>query len=147
MRIPFAPASPPVFCTPAGRLYLASIRLQNTYIRQGVEAAGLGGVGEVGLSRAVLQAGYNIASTQPEYAGLDFRKVSWEWFTCKGKRNPTFCCGPPGDALPWRLGQSPAGVSPLLNAAGHCSLRQSCSMLFPTSIDAPVVQMCFGSAG
>lgn len=55
--------------------------------------------GEVGLSRAVLAAGYNIASIQPEYAGLDFRKVSWEYFRCRGKRNPTFCCGPPGRCL------------------------------------------------
>jgi hypothetical protein len=55
--------------------------------------------GEVGLSRAMLAAGYNIASIQPEYAGLDFRKVSWEYFRCRGKRNPTFCCGPPGRCL------------------------------------------------
>jgi hypothetical protein len=72
------------------------------FCRPGLSAPmelGMPSAGEVGLSRAVLAAGYNIASIQPEYAGLDFRKVSWEYFRCRGKRNPTFCCGPPGRYL------------------------------------------------
>ncbi len=45
----------------------------------------------------MLRAGHNIASSQKEYQGIDFRKVSWEYLVCRGKRNPTFCCGAPGE--------------------------------------------------
>ena len=51
--------------------------------------------GEVGLSRRLLADGYNIASLQPEYAGLDFRQHSAA-LRCKGRGNPAFCCGVPG---------------------------------------------------
>ena len=52
--------------------------------------------GEVGLSQALLADGYNIASMQHEYAGLDFRRQP-DRLQCKGRRgNPTFCCEAPG---------------------------------------------------
>lgn len=53
---------------------------------------------EVGLSRALLADGYNIASLQHEYAGLDFRRQP-DRLQCKGRlpgSNPTFCCDVPG---------------------------------------------------
>ncbi|KAL3148312.1 hypothetical protein ABBQ38_013776 [Trebouxia sp. C0009 RCD-2024] len=52
---------------------------------------------EVGLSRALLADGYNIASLQHEYAGLDFRRQP-DRLHCKGRlpgSNPTFCCDVP----------------------------------------------------
>ena len=54
--------------------------------------------GEVGLSQALLADGYNIASMQHEYAGLDFRRQP-DRLQCKGRlpgANPTFCCDVPG---------------------------------------------------
>ena len=57
--------------------------------------------GEIGLSQAVLADGYNIASMQHEYAGLDFRQQP-ERLQCKGRlamANPTFCCDVPGELL------------------------------------------------
>ena len=53
--------------------------------------------GEVGLSQALLADGYNIASMQHEYAGLDFRRQP-DRLQCKGRQgaNPTFCCDVPG---------------------------------------------------
>lgn len=54
--------------------------------------------GEVGLSQALLADGYNIASMQHEYAGLDFRRQP-DRLQCKGRlpgSNPTFCCDVPG---------------------------------------------------
>ncbi len=57
--------------------------------------------GEVGLSQALLADGYNIASMQHEYAGLDFRQQP-DRLQCKGRvagANPTFCCDVPGGCL------------------------------------------------
>lgn len=54
--------------------------------------------GEVGLSQAILADGYNIASMQHEYQGLDFRQQP-DRLQCKGRlggANPTFCCDTPG---------------------------------------------------
>lgn len=52
--------------------------------------------GEIGLSQALLADGYNIASLQHEYAGLDFRRQP-DKLKCKGLvGNPTFCCESPG---------------------------------------------------
>ncbi len=54
--------------------------------------------GEVGLSQAILADGYNIASMQHEYQGLDFRQQP-DRVQCKGRlagANPTFCCDTPG---------------------------------------------------
>ncbi|KAK9817752.1 hypothetical protein WJX72_001639 [[Myrmecia] bisecta] len=48
--------------------------------------------GEVGVSQQLLASGYNIASLQHEYAGVDFR-LEPERLKCRGKQNPTFCCG------------------------------------------------------
>ncbi|DBA72717.1 TPA: hypothetical protein ACH3X2_010115 [Trebouxia sp. C0005] len=53
--------------------------------------------GEVGLSQAILADGYNIASMQHEYQGLDFRQQP-DRLQCKGRlggANPTFCCDTP----------------------------------------------------
>ncbi|KAL0054031.1 hypothetical protein WJX82_002656 [Trebouxia sp. C0006] len=53
--------------------------------------------GEVGLSQAILADGYNIASMQHEYLGLDFRQQP-DRLQCKGRlagANPTFCCDTP----------------------------------------------------
>ena len=57
--------------------------------------------GEVGLSQALLGDGYNIASMQHEYAGLDFRQQP-DKLQCKGRlsgANPTFCCDVPGEHM------------------------------------------------
>ncbi|DBB04554.1 TPA: hypothetical protein ACH3X1_012635 [Trebouxia sp. C0004] len=53
--------------------------------------------GEVGLSQAILADGYNVASMQYEYQGLDFRQQP-DRLQCKGRlagANPTFCCDTP----------------------------------------------------
>lgn len=53
--------------------------------------------GEIGLSQALLANGYNIASMQHEYTGLDFRRQP-DKLQCKGRLgNPTFCCESPGE--------------------------------------------------
>lgn len=49
----------------------------------------------VGFSAALLAAGYNVASLQPEYAGVDFRRGS-RHLSCRRRLNPTFCCGASG---------------------------------------------------
>ncbi len=61
--------------------------------------------GEVGLSQAILADGYNIASMQHEYQGLDFRQQP-DRLQCKGRlagANPTFCCDMPGLFCVWFL--------------------------------------------
>lgn len=53
--------------------------------------------GEVGLSQALLADGYNLASLQHEYAGIDWRRQP-DRLQCKGRlpgANPTFCCDVP----------------------------------------------------
>lgn len=95
--------------------------------------------GEIGLSQALLADGYNIASMQHEYAGLDFRRQP-DKLQCKGRQgNPTFCCETPG--------KTPAHVHAVGHMAIHCGrvalplvlhshhqLCQSCA-LGPTVID------------
>lgn len=64
---------------------------------------------EVGFSTAMLAAGYNVASLQPEYAGLDFRRGTRQ-LSCRRRQNPTFCCGTAG-AIDWKLDWAPTFVS------------------------------------
>lgn len=52
---------------------------------------------EIGASQAALAAGLNVASLQGEYDGIDFRQYPTE-LACKGRKNPTFCCGLDGKA-------------------------------------------------
>lgn len=66
----------------------------------------------------MLRAGHNIASSQKEYQGIDFRKVSWEYLVCRGKRNPTFCCGAPGEDRQRLRCNMPLKCQ-------HCALRAS----------------------
>ena len=57
--------------------------------------------GEVGLSQPLLADGYNLASLQHEYAGIDWRRQP-DRVQCKGRlpgANPTFCCDVPGTVL------------------------------------------------
>ncbi|KAK9864129.1 hypothetical protein WJX84_011962 [Apatococcus fuscideae] len=47
---------------------------------------------EIGLTQAIMEDGYNVASMQHEYEGLDFR-LEPSKLSCRGKLNPSFCCG------------------------------------------------------
>lgn len=50
---------------------------------------------EIGLTQAIMEDGYNVASMQHEYEGLDFRLEPTK-LSCRGKLNPSFCCGMEG---------------------------------------------------
>ena len=94
--------------------------------------------GEVGLSQALLADGYNIASMQHEYAGLDFRRQP-DRLQCKGPwpgSNPTFCCDVPGQPLltaPSVLADCShtAYSMCLLTVPTHCAYSQ-CLLTMPT---------------
>ena len=88
--------------------------------------------GEVGLSQALLADGYNIASMQHEYAGLDFRRQP-DRLQCKGRlpgSNPTFCCDVPGQ---------PLLTAPTVLADCSYSARSLCLLCLLT---VPTVQYC-----
>ena len=60
---------------------------------------------EIGLTQSIMEDGYNVASMQHEYEGLDFR-LEPSKLSCRGKLNPTVCCGMDGETLrgpvrPW----------------------------------------------